>query len=130
MFSFTENTAPLIIWRKEYRPDSGGAGEHRGGVGQIMEFAHAEGAAFAVSKMFDRVRHPPRGRKGGLPGAPARVYVNDGTPLRGMGRETIPEGKSMVLETAGGGGRGDPSKRDPEAIRKDRLNGLVNDNGR
>jgi N-methylhydantoinase B len=126
----TENTAPLIIWRKEYRPDSGGAGEHRGGVGQIMEFAHAEGEAFAVSKMFDRVRHPPRGRKGGLPGAPARVYVNDGTPLRGMGRETIPEGKSMVLETAGGGGRGDPSKRDPEAIRKDRLNGLVNDNGR
>jgi len=31
----TENTAPLIIWRKEYRPDSGGKGEFRGGVGGL-----------------------------------------------------------------------------------------------
>jgi N-methylhydantoinase B len=121
----TENSAPLIIWRKEYRPDSGGKGEFRGGVGQIMEFAHAGGEAFAVSKMFDRIKHPPRGRQGGQPGQAARVYLNDGTVLRGMGREIIPEGKSMVLETAGGGGRGRPSERDPQASDKDRLNGLV-----
>jgi N-methylhydantoinase B len=121
----TENTAPLIIWRKEYRPDSGGAGEYRGGVGQIMEFAHADGEAFFASKMFDRIKHPPRGRQGGGPGARARVYIKDGPDLRGMGREMIPAGKSMVLETAGGGGRGQSAKRDPSAIKKDRLNGLV-----
>jgi len=121
----TENTAPLIIWRKEYRPDSGGKGEFRGGVGQIMEFAHVDGEAFAVSKMFDRIKHPPRGRQGGKPGEPARVYVNDGAKLRGMGREIIPAGKSMVLETAGGGGRGDPADRDSKLIAKDKLNGLV-----
>ena len=126
----TENTAPLIIWRKEYRPDSGGEGEFRGGVGQVMEFAHAEGEAFAVSKMFDRVRHPPRGRRGGGPGAAARVYVSDGSELRGMGREIIPAGKNMVLETAGGGGRGDPEDRDPGRIETDRRNGLVSGNGR
>ena len=34
-------------------------------------------------------------------------------------------GERMVLETAGGGGRGDPSSRDPGAIETDRLNGLV-----
>ena len=78
-----------------------------------------------VSKMFDRIEHPPRGRQGGQPGQAARVYVNDGTPLRGMGREIIPEGKSMVLETAGGGGRGDASDRDPSKIAKDRRNGLT-----
>ena len=121
----TENTAPLVIWRKEYRPDSGGAGEYRGGVGQIMEFAHADGEAFFASKMFDRIKHPPRGRQGGEPGANARVYIKEGPELRGMGREMIPAGKSMVLETAGGGGRGQSAKRDPSAIKKDRLNGLV-----
>jgi len=122
----TENTAPMIIWRKEYRAGSGGAGEYRGGVGQIMEFAHAGGEAFAVSKMFDRIKHPPRGRQGGEPGEAARVYIKDGADLRGMGREVIPAGRSMVLETAGGGGRGNPEDRDPEAIRQDRLNGLIN----
>ena len=93
-----------------------------------MEFIHAGGEAFVVSKMFDRIKHPPRGRLGGGPGKTARVYVNDGTELRGMGREIIPAGKSMVLETAGGGGRGNSSDRDPARIADDRLNGLVSAN--
>jgi N-methylhydantoinase B len=126
----SENAAPLIIWRKEYRPGSGGAGEFRGGVGQIMEFGHAAGGAFAVSKMFDRLDHPPRGRLGGGAGAPAAVYLVDdngvrGPDLRGMGREIIPAGHRMVLETAGGGGRGEPDDRDPKAAERDRKNGLL-----
>lgn len=120
-----EVTAPLIIWRKEYRPDSAGGGTYRGGFGQVMEFGHATGEAFAVSKMFDRIRHPPRGRDGGEDGAPARVYVSDGAPLRGMGREVIPAGHNMVLETAGGSGRGPVAERDPALAAQDRLNGLV-----
>jgi N-methylhydantoinase B len=121
----SETTAPLIIWRKEYRPGSGGEGEFRGGIGYIMEFAHANGEAFAVSKMFDRIEHPPRGRQGGHSGKPARVYIKDGPDLAGMGREIIPAGKRMVLETAGGGGRGKPSNRAQDAIARDRLNGLL-----
>ena len=125
----SENAAPLIIWRKEYRAGSAGAGEFRGGVGQIMEFGHVDGEAFAVSKMFDRVRHPPRGFRGGEPGAAAAVYLVDGNgkreaDLKGMGREIIPAGRRMVLETAGGGGRGDPGERDPAARERDRRNGL------
>ena len=120
----TENSAPLIMWRKEYRPDSGGDGQYRGGLGQIMEFEHAGGEAFAVSKMFDRINHPPRGRNGGESGAPARVYTRSGQELRGMGREVIPAGESMILETAGGGGRGNPSNRNPESIAEDKKNGL------
>jgi len=121
----TENTAPLIIWRKEYRPDSAGAGKYRGGAGQIMEFGHADGEAFVVSKMFDRIRHAPRGRDGGGDGMPARVYVRDGPDLKGMGRETIPAGRTMVLETAGGSGRGRIEDREPAAIDEDRRNGLL-----
>jgi len=121
----TENTSPLLIWRKEYRPGSGGDGEYRGGVGQVMEFAHAGGEAFMVSKMFDRIAHPPRGRRGGAAGQGARVYVKGGGELRGMGRETIPPGCSMVLETAGGGGRGRPEDRDADKIAQDKLKGLA-----
>jgi N-methylhydantoinase B len=126
----SENAAPLIIWRKEYRPGSGGAGEFRGGVGQIMEFGHADDEPFAVSKMFDRLRHPPRGRQGGEAGAPAEVYLVNargerGAELKGMGREIVPAGQRMVLETAGGGGRGEPADRDPAALERDRRNGLL-----
>lgn len=121
----TENAAPLIMWRKEYRPGSGGEGKYRGGLGQIMEFGHLHGEAFAVSKMFDRIEHPPRGRAGGEPGAAARVYLTSGDKLKGMGREIIPAGETMKLETAGGGGRGAPADRDADAIERDRKNGLV-----
>jgi N-methylhydantoinase B len=121
----TENAAPLIMWRKEYRPGSGGDGEFRGGLGQVMEFAHAGGEAFVCSKMFDRIDHPPRGRDGGEAGAPARIYLKSGEKLRGMGREIIPAGNAMILETAGGGGRGKSSDRETAAIEQDKKNGLV-----
>ncbi|MEM7259961.1 MAG: hydantoinase B/oxoprolinase family protein, partial [Pseudomonadota bacterium] len=51
----TENAGPVIIWRKELRPDSGGAGQHRGGLGQYMEVGAVEGHEFDISAMFDRV---------------------------------------------------------------------------
>jgi len=133
----TEHAAPLIIWRKEFRPGSGGAGASRGGLGQVLEFAHSEGEAFAVSKMFDRIKHPPRGRQGGGSGAAAEVYElhADGSrkPLRGMGRVVISVGARMVLKTAGGGGLGAPGLRDPLHSEADRRNGLLlptNDPGR
>jgi N-methylhydantoinase B len=125
----TENAAPLIMWRKEYLPGSGGAGTFRGGLGQILEFAHASGEAFAVSKMFDRIQHPPRGRQGGGSGRAAAVYEQhpDGSrkPLRGMGRQVITAGTRMVLETAGGGGLGAAGLRDAAAIESDRRNALL-----
>ena len=95
-----------------------------------MEFAHAQGEAFAVSKMFDRIKHPPRGRAGGEAGQAACVYTSDGLPLRGLGREIIPASQSMILETAGGGGRGQPENRDAEKIEQDLLSGLVSAAGK
>ena len=54
----TEHAGPVIIWRKELRPDSGGAGKHRGGLGQYMEVGAREGHEFDFSAMFDRVASP------------------------------------------------------------------------
>ena len=121
----TETVAPLIFWRKEYIPDSGGEGRHRGGLGQVMEIGHAEGAAFAVSKMFERVRNAARGRDGGRSGAPGRVTVPGAGEMRVKGREVVPPGHRIVLETPGGGGLGDPRERDTARVEDDVLNGLV-----
>jgi N-methylhydantoinase B len=79
--------------------------------------------------MFDRVKHPPRGRAGGESGQAAHVYTSEGAPLRGLGREIIPAGQSMILETAGGGGRGKPENRDEKSIEQDLLSGLVSSVG-
>ncbi|MGF1605670.1 MAG: hydantoinase B/oxoprolinase family protein [Rhodothalassiaceae bacterium] len=103
-----ETTAPVIVWRKEFRDGSGGAGRWPGGLGQVMEFGHAEGKAFTVSRMFDRLKHPPRGRDGGGDGAAGKAYLSDGTVLSGMGRTVVPPGHSFIMETPGGGGLGEP----------------------
>ncbi len=121
----TETVAPLVFWRKEYRSDSGGAGRWRGGLGQVMEIGHRDGAAFAVSKMFERVRNAARGREGGGAGARGRVHVPGMGELRVKGREVVPPGHRIVLETPGGGGLGDPLTRDPERVREDVADGYV-----
>lgn len=120
-----EASAPIVVWRKEYREDSGGPGRLRGGLGQTLEFGHAEGAAFAVSKMFDRIVHPARGRDGGGAGGKGSARLDDGTILRGMGREIVPEGRRLVVETPGGGGIGDPAGRASEALEADVRAGFV-----
>ncbi|MEM7223765.1 MAG: hydantoinase B/oxoprolinase family protein [Pseudomonadota bacterium] len=120
-----ETVAPIVIWTKEYRPDSGGPGYHRGGLGQVMEISHAEGAPFAISTMFDRVKFPPRGRAGGEEGEAGKVHLGNGTELRSKGRQPVPRGERLVLEMPGGGGYGDPKSREPERVLADVKNGLV-----
>ena len=120
-----ETIAPIVIWKKEYRTDSGGPGRYRGGTGQVMEIGHAEGAPFAISAMFDRVVHPPRGREGGQAGRTGRVRLASGKDLRGKGRQPIPAGDRLIMEMPGGGGLGDPRARAPERLAEDVRNGLV-----
>ena len=123
-----EVTAPLIVWRKEYLADSGGPGRLRGGLGQVIEIAHAQGAPFEVSRMFDRVRHPARGRDGGHDGRPGAVYLKDGdtrAELPPKGKDTVPAGATLVMETPGGGGIGDPGERGAASVRADVEGQLV-----
>ena len=120
-----ETIAPITIWRKEYREDSGGPGRHRGGTGQVMEIGHVEGAPFAISAMFDRVEHAPRGRAEGRDGVTGRVRLGSGAELRGKGRQTVPAGDRLILEMPGGGGIGDPRGRAPAQVAADVRDGLV-----
>jgi N-methylhydantoinase B len=121
----TESIAPIVIWRKELRPGSGGAGRSRGGLGQIMEIAGRDDLEFACNAIFDRVANPPRGRDGGGDGAPGRVTLKSGTTLRTKGFQIIPDGERLILELPGGGGMGDPKTRDRAAVAADLRNGLI-----
>jgi N-methylhydantoinase B len=121
----TENIAPVVFWRKELRPDSGGAGRQRGGFGQIMEIGAKGDLEFAVNAIFDRVGHPPKGRDGGGAGAAGIVRLVSGESLRTKGFQIIPDGERLLLELPGGGGIGDPATRDPMAVARDVRDGLV-----
>ena len=121
----TEQAGPVVIWRKELRPDSGGDGEFRGGLGQVIEIEPLPGHEFDFSAMFDRVGHAARGRDGGQPGAVGSVALDDGTRLRPKGWQQVPAGRRLVLHLPGGGGFGDPAQRDPEARATDVSRGYV-----
>ena len=123
----TENVAPVIFWRKELRPDSAGPGATRGGFGQIMKIGAKGDAEFAVNAIFDRVANPPKGRFGGGEGAAGWVGMDDpnGTVLRTKGFQVVPKGRHLLLKLPGGGGMGEPARRDPALVAPDVADGLL-----
>ncbi|TNM61645.1 hydantoinase B/oxoprolinase family protein [Aliirhizobium smilacinae] len=116
----TEHVGPVIFWRKELRDGSGGAGQFRGGLGQVVEISTTEGHEMHFNAMFDRVDNPPRGREGGENGAAGAVLLDDGTRLQTKGRQYVPVGRRLILQLPGGGGYGAPDKRDPAAAQRDK----------
>lgn len=121
----TEQIGPIVIWRKEIREGSGGDGEFRGGLGQIIEIGPSDGYQFEFSAMFDRVENPARGRAGGEDGAAGKVYLDDGSPFATKGKQTVPADRRLIMELPGGGGFGDPADRDPAAIANDKAQGYT-----
>ncbi len=121
----TEAITPIVIWRKEYRADSGGAGTYRGGLGQRMEITNREGAAFGIFATFERTQFAARGREGAAAGALGRLTLASGPTLRNKGFQVIPENDRLIVEMPGGGGYGDPMARDVQAVLDDVRHGLV-----
>ena len=121
----TEHAGPVIIWRKELRPDSGGAGATRGGLGQFMEVGAQEGHEFDIQAMFDRGEHPARGRRGGGPGAATTIVQDDGTTMRVKGKQFVPHGRKVMMAIPGGAGYGKPEDRDPEFVKRDLARGYI-----
>ena len=121
----TEHTGPVIIWRKELRADSGGKGKYRGGLGQYMEVGACEGYEFDFQAMFDRVDYPARGRAGGGSGAPTTVFQDDGSKMKGKGKQYVAHGRRVMLAFPGGAGYGCVGERDPALIRRDLARGYI-----
>ena len=122
-----EVVSPLVFWRKELRPDSGGDGEFRGGLGQVVELGHRTDGEFVFSATFERVRYAARGRQGGGNGSNGHLELDDGTPVAAKGNTTVPPGRRLRIEFPGGGGLGDPLNRQAQARSKDKRLGYVTD---
>ncbi|WP_339947840.1 hydantoinase B/oxoprolinase family protein [uncultured Albimonas sp.] len=120
-----EAITPLVFRRKELRPDSGGEGRRRGGLGQVIEIESRIGKPFELLAAFDRIDHPARGVEGGGNGAAGSVALASGAVLKGKGFQTIPPGDRLVVLTPGGGGIGPAGEREPEALARDLAEGYV-----
>jgi N-methylhydantoinase B len=126
----TEAVAPVVMWRRELRPDSGGPGQFRGGLGQRIEMSSANGAPFLVFLSVERLKFPARGRMGGQPGGLGRIRVRGQTEdIPGKGELRVEAGDYLIFETPGGGGFGDPAARDRDALEQDLRRGLVSGEG-
>ena len=120
-----EAIAPLIVRRKEFTPDSGGIGKHRGGLGQEVEIEVVSPEPLRLSLLSDRQKYPPRGLFGGGDGAPVRIVTGSGHTPHPKSRTTIDPKETLILTFSGGAGFGNPAERDRDAVLRDIKNGYV-----
>jgi N-methylhydantoinase B len=122
-----ESEFPCRITRYEPLPDTGGAGEFRGGLGYRRDYELL--APASVVYRADRAVVAPSGLAGGEDGAKSRFLLSPGTAaekqLPASFREFFETGTRFSLQTAGGGGYGDPAKRTPGAHASDIAQGYV-----
>ena len=126
-----ESEYPCRVTRFELVPDSGGAGQWRGGLSFQREYELLEDAT--VICRFDRTRFPPNGVSGGMHGSRSRFVVRLGTEREeeapGPSRYEMKAGEKLSLQSAGGGGCGDPRNRDAKALARDIAEGYVSEKG-
>ncbi len=122
-----ESEFPCRVTAFELIPDSGGPGEYRGGLS--FRRAYELLADGTVIRRYDRAKCPPQGIDGGKAGRASRFVIKVGTPEERVtpasGRFELKAGDRLYLELAGGGGYGDPAKRDRERIKRDIAEGYV-----
>ncbi len=122
-----ESQTPLIFWKKELRPDSGGVGRTQGGHGQVIEIGSGIGRPWDILAAFDRIDHPARGRDGGRDGAAGYIGLKSGVKMRGKGFQLVPPDDRLVVLTPGGGGIGVPQERAAERVARDLADELVSE---
>ena len=122
-----ESKWPFRIREYSIRPDSGGAGRWRGGNGVIREYEFLAAGVFGL--WFERSVTPAWGLFGGSGAVGPEVVIDPGTEnefraLKLNARKAV-KGTVVRLAVGGGGGYGEASERDPEAIRYDIENGYI-----
>jgi N-methylhydantoinase B len=120
---------PLFFRRHEFRPDSGGDGEYRGGPGCVLELAMEISEPALANTAGDGVRHGACGMAGGKDGVPHRYRLRSRSRDRVLKtKETgiqVQPGDVFLIESAGGGGWGSPRRRSLQARAADVENGFT-----
>jgi N-methylhydantoinase B len=120
-----ESLSPVLMKRRQLRPDSGGAGTWRGGLGQITEFTRRGEGRWSVSSIADRTAYAAPGLLGGQNGATGEVMLEDGTKLHAKALTDLGRDEIVHVNLPGGGGYGDPMKRDMEKVRWDVIENYI-----
>jgi len=127
-----ETRVPVLVREKRLRPDSGGAGRHRGGLGQRIVYTVAPGFDRPIMVSFNArmFEYPALGLSGGRPGKPLLLHLDDrrlgrDAPEMRAGLLVLRAGATLVVDTAGGGGFGAPGERDRALVEGDMRDGLV-----
>jgi N-methylhydantoinase B len=122
-----ESEFPCRILRFDLVPDSGGPGRWRGGLAIRREYELLEDAT--VIRRYNKTQFPPKGVAGGGAGERARFVVRVGTDrefdTKASARVEMQAGERFLLQSAGGGGYGDPNERDRAALARDVAEGYV-----
>jgi N-methylhydantoinase B len=124
----SEHIAPLRFHYKRLRPDSGGAGRHRGGLGQDLLIESCSDTPIAVSFLAERTRFPAFGIEGGKSGAAGQLRIN-GKAVDPKRQYVLQRGDTVQMCTPGGGGHGDPKTREVDMISADLKAGYVTPEG-
>ena len=120
-----ENGSPIVVLERSLRPDSGGPGEYRGGLGQVIRFRNAGRKPVRITVRPDKVEFAAPGLHGGLPGLAGELSLNDRAfPLEPF--ELQPD-QLVTLKLPGGGGFGRPERRRPAPLERDVALGLVSE---
>ena len=120
-----ESLSPVVMKRRELRPNSGGAGTWRGGLGQLTEFTRRGEGRWSVSSIADRTKYPAPGLLGGQAGAAGEVTLDDGTRLHPKALVDLEPGDVVHVNLPGGGGYGDPFRRDAQSVLRDVVEGYI-----
>jgi N-methylhydantoinase B len=123
-----EMSFPLRVEEYSLVPDSGGAGQYRGGLG-VRRVWQVLGHQSHAAVCCERSVTPPFGLEGGAPGAPARIEMippnGNARRLNSKGGFLVPAGGRVVIEAPGSGGFGQPAARDPARLSDDLVDGYV-----
>src|SRR5438445_101651 len=125
----TETRFPLFFARHEFRPDSGGDGRFRGGLGSVLELRMETRAPARANTAGGRARYPPLGLFGAAEGTTHRYRLvskgrTQALKTKAVGVPVLP-GDVFLIESSGGGGYGPPGRRAPGARAEDLANGVV-----
>src|SRR5215467_180748 len=120
-----ESLSPVVLRKRQLRPDSGGAGTWRGGLGQLTEFSRRGEGKWSVSSIADRTVYPAPGLVGGSTGAAGELLISNGVRPNPKALVDLDNSAVVHVNLPGGGGYGSPFQRDPEKVRWDVVEGYI-----